>query len=145
MKKLLLLISLPLLLSSCASIKKAICDCQKPATTDELTLDEDFETTKSVKLVKRKKSPTQETIVVDKEDVQLADKMTKAVDKFVFKDEEKDFETLCRGTRFDCWVDEKPYPKGKKAIARTIPPFLSGSKMGLRGDKRIQVRFTFYP
>lgn len=144
MKKLLLLISLPLLLSSCASIKKAICDCSKPSKEDELTL-ENAEKAKPVKLVKRKKSPTQETIVVDKEDVELANKMTKAVDNFVFKDEEQEFKALCGNPRFDCWVDEKPYPQGKKKISRTIPPFLSGSKMGLRGDKRVQVRFTFYP
>ncbi|MNL29377.1 hypothetical protein D3C87_1510580 [compost metagenome] len=142
MKKLLLLVCLPLLLSSCASIKKVICDCSKD---EELLTLENAEKAKPVKLVKRKKSPTQETIVVDKDDVELADKMTKAVDKFVFKDDEQEFKTLCGNTRFDCWVDEKPYPNGKKKVARTIPPFLSGSKMGLRGDKRVQVRYTFYP
>ncbi len=163
MKSFLVLATLSLVLSSCATIKKSICDCQDAKKEAHLantttgpsasssngsgktTYTTDKTSTKPVKLVKRKKAAGQDSIVVDGDDMELANKMTKAVDNYVFKDEEEEFKALCDGPRFDCWVNEMPYPKGKKKIARTVPPFLSGSKMGLRGEERVQVRFTFYP
>lgn len=141
MKKLIFCLSLPWFLSSCASFKKAFCDCQPSAPTKVVT----DRTSKPVKLVKQKKSKTQDSIVVDEEDLKLADRMTKAVDEFVFKDEEGDFKSLCAEKRFDCWVNEKPYPAGKHLEKRRVPPFLTGTKMGLRGEERVQVRFNFYP
>lgn len=161
MKNFLMMTALSLFLVSCASLKKSICDCpdtkkencsSAPATnsmssngTNHTKIYTTEKSAKPVKLVKRKKGAGQDSIVVDTDDMELANKMTKAVDNYVFKDEEEEFKALCEGPRFDCWVNEATYPKGKKKIARTVPPFLSGSKMGLRGDERIQVRFTFYP
>lgn len=159
MKRILVLAAFSLVLSSCATIKKSICDCQDTkkethsagaaassgAGSGKTTYTTDRSSNKPVKLVKRKKAAGQDSIVVDGDDMELANKMTKAVDNYVFKDEEEEFKALCDGQRFDCWVNETPYPKGKKKIARTVPPFLSGSKMGLRGEERVQVRFTFYP
>lgn len=84
-------------------------------------------------------------IVVDAKDIALLEKMTKAVEAFVIKNEKMSFTSLCRDKRFDCFIDEQPYPSGKKKVSRTTPPYASGSKMGLQGEKRIQVRFNFYP
>jgi Pyruvate decarboxylase and related thiamine pyrophosphate-requiring enzymes len=135
-----------LFLSSCVSLKRAICDCnQQPKPVPAHAEVHVEKPVKPVKLVKKKKTPTQESIIVDDADIELSNKMTSAVDTYVFKDDEDEFKKLCSESRFDCWVNEKKYPAKKKAIARTIPPFLTGSKMGLRGDERIQVRFNFYP
>ena len=142
-----LLITSLLFLSSCVSVKRAICDCyQQPKSVAAAPAPAHVEkAVKPVKLVKKKKTPTQESIVVDDADIELSNKMTAAVDTYVFKDDPEEFKKLCSESRFDCWVNEKKFPAGKKSIARTIPPFLTGSKMGLRGDERIQVRFNFYP
>ncbi|UOF02681.1 hypothetical protein [Bdellovibrio reynosensis] len=84
-------------------------------------------------------------IEVDANDQKALDKMTKAVEKYVIKKDIKQFNKLCKDKRFDCFVNEKPFPKNKKAIARSVPPFASGSKMGLHGEERVQVRYDFYP
>ena len=84
-------------------------------------------------------------IVVDSEDIETSNRMSKAVDAFVFKNQKDEFTTLCKDTRFDCFVNDKRYPKGRKKVKRKVPPFLSGSKMGLQGDTRVRVRYNFYP
>jgi len=134
-----------LTLTSCVSLKRAICDCYQQPKPVVHVEPKPEKPVKPVKLVKKKKTPTAESIVVDNDDIELSNKMTKAVDAYVFKDDDDDFKALCSETRFDCWVNEKKYPSSKKAVARTIPPFLTGSKMGLRGEERVQVRFSFYP
>lgn len=142
-----LLITSLLFLTSCVSFKRAFCDCnqQPKAVAAAPSVSHVEKPVKPVKLIKKKKTPTQESIIVDDADIELSNKMTTAVDAYVFKDDQDEFKKLCSESRFDCWVNEKKFPAGKKTIARTVPPFLTGSKMGLRGDERIQVRFNFYP
>ena len=84
-------------------------------------------------------------IVVDNKDLQALESMTKAVEAYVIKGEKKSFTKLCNDKRFDCFVDEVNFPKGKKKIVRTIPPYATGPKMGLQGEKRIHVKYDFYP
>ena len=84
-------------------------------------------------------------IVVDNKDLQALDKMTKAVEAYVIKGDKKSFSKLCTDKRFDCSVDEVAFPKGKKKITRLVPPYATGTKMGLQGEKRIHVKYDFYP
>ena len=84
-------------------------------------------------------------IVVDNKDLQALDSMTKAVEAYVIKGEKKSFANLCNDKRFDCSVDDVSYPKGKKKVLRTVPPYATGTKMGLQGERRIQVKYDFYP
>ena len=90
-------------------------------------------------------APKEAGIVVDSEDIEAGNRMSKAVDAFVFKGQKEDFTALCKDVRFDCFVNDKRFPKGRKKIKRKVPPFLSGSKMGLQGDTRVRVRYNFYP
>lgn len=85
------------------------------------------------------------SIVVDQEDLQALEKMDRALEAFVLKNETSGFKTLCRDQRFDCFVDDVLYPTSKKKTVRKVPPYASGSKMGLRGEKRVQARYDFYP
>jgi hypothetical protein len=132
-------------LTSCASFKQGFCNCQHEAPPVVQAAPKAEKPSKPVKLVKKKKTKTTESIIVDADDIEQSNKMTKAVDAFVFKDEEDEFKALCAEKRFDCWVNEKRYPTGKAKIDRTVPPFLTGAKMGLRGEERVHVRFNFYP
>jgi hypothetical protein len=91
------------------------------------------------------KAPKNASVVVGDKELALLDNMTKAVEDYVLKNEKKKFTSLCKEKRFDCFVDEKLFPGGKKKVTRTVPPYASGSKMGLQGEKRIQVRYDFYP
>ncbi|XGC81798.1 hypothetical protein ACES2L_04785 [Bdellovibrio bacteriovorus] len=88
---------------------------------------------------------TPKQIEVDANDQKTLDNMTKAVEKYVLKKDIKQFTKLCKDKRFDCFVNEKPFPKNKKTVGRNVPPFASGSKMGLHGEERVQVRYDFYP
>ena len=84
-------------------------------------------------------------IVVDNTDVELANRMTVAMDAFVFKNERTEFTKLCKDKRFDCLVDDKVFPTGKKKTKRKVPPFMSGAKNGIQGDTRVYVKYDFYP
>lgn len=84
-------------------------------------------------------------IVVDAKDLQVLEKMNKAVEVFVLKNEKSEFMNLCKDMRFDCFVDEKSFPNRKKKILRKVPPYASGSKMGLQGETRVHVKYDFYP
>lgn len=88
---------------------------------------------------------TETGIVVDDADVELANRMTVAMDAFVFKNERADFAKLCKDKRFDCLVDDKVFPEGKKKTKRKVPPFMSGAKNGIQGDHRVYVKYDFYP
>lgn len=140
MKKFLVLTAL-IFVCGCATQKK------ETANWDE------FNDLKSSSTEKSKKSekPAPDTsskpsaIVVDGSDVQTLEKMTKAVEAYVLKNQKDDFTKLCKDKRFDCFVDSKAYPKGKKSVKRTVPPYASGSKMGLQGETRVQVKYDFYP
>lgn len=85
------------------------------------------------------------SVVVDVKDLQVLEKMNKAIEAYVLKKQKKEFMALCKDSRFDCFMDEKPFPKLKKKITRTLPPYASGSKMGLQGETRVHVRYDFYP
>ncbi|WP_374029900.1 hypothetical protein [Bdellovibrio bacteriovorus] len=142
MKKL-FLVSVLVFISACATQPK-----------DELSFDEVQQKSTSSGATKRssraESAPSEApakagSIVVDAGDVAVLEKMNKAVESYVLKNEKKNFTRLCKDKRFDCTVDDKIYPKGKKKVARTVPPYASGSKMGLQGEKRVQVKYDFYP
>ncbi|KHD89368.1 MAG: hypothetical protein OM95_03055 [Bdellovibrio sp. ArHS] len=140
MKKFFVLAAL-LVICGCATQKK------ETANWDEF---HDLKSSSADKTKKAEKKTSETTskpggIVVDGQDVQTLEKMTKAVELFVLKNQKADFARMCKDKRFDCFVDEKPFPKAKKIVKRTVPPYASGSKMGLQGEKRVQVKYDFYP
>lgn len=111
---------------------------------------DDFKDSKSSTSAKKsEKAPAEpakpSSIVVDSKDLQSLEKMTKAIEAYVLKGEKKQFTSLCKDKRFDCFVGDKAYPKSKKKITRTAPPYASGSKMGLQGEQRVHVKYNFYP
>lgn len=137
--KILSLVAVVLTLSACALKTKTheISDVKEPKTT-------------TAGAAKKGEKPTAELgkpvgIVVNTKDLQILEKMNKAVEAYVLKNETKSFIKLCKDKRFDCFVDDKDYPQNKKKISRSVPPYASGSKMGLQGEIRIQVRYDFYP
>jgi hypothetical protein len=148
MRAFLSLIFLTFLLHGCATT---------PVDTTPLTLDDEPSASsskaagktsgsKSTKADKTGKSDKADaSIVVDNGDVELANRMTVAMDAFVFKNERTEFTQLCKDKRFDCLVDDKRFPQGKKKAKRKVPPFMSGSKNGIQGDHRVQVKYDFYP
>ncbi|WP_081110920.1 hypothetical protein [Bdellovibrio bacteriovorus] len=140
MKKFLVLTAL-VFVCGCATQKK------ETANWDEFTDLKSSSTKKSKKSDKSSSEPTAKpsAIVVDGADVQTLEKMTKAVEAYVLKNQKDDLTKLCKDKRFDCFVDGKVYPKGKKSVKRTVPPYASGSKMGLQGETRVQVKYDFYP
>lgn len=127
MKKL-ILISGFLLLNSCAAIQKRICDCAGESHASAVKVE------KSAKPVR-----------VNPADFELTAKMQAAMDDYVFKDEKTEFMALCADPRFDCTLNDKRFPKEKKKIRRKIPPFMSGSKMGVVNNERILLKYNFYP
>ncbi len=84
-------------------------------------------------------------IVVDPQELVLLERMQKAVEVYVHRGEKKEFSTLCKDKRFDCFLNEKPLPAKKKKVVRSVPPYASGSKMGLQGEERIHLRYDFFP
>jgi len=134
--KIIIVSLLSLILASCVSTKK--CDCEHVASTAKEN--------KMTATGEHEKSPKKEAaIVVDREDIEISNRMSKAVDAFVFKNQNEDFKTLCEDKRFDCFVNDKRFPSGRKKIKRKVPPYLSGAKMGLQGENRIRVKYDFYP
>lgn len=133
MKKVLLLsLSMLMMITACAT--------KRHESAGTISLE------KSKKIEKPAEEPPKTTgIVVDAKDLQILESMNKAVELYVLKSEIKQFTSLCKDTHFDCFIDEKSFPKRKKKITRTIPPYASGSKMGLQGEKRVQVKYDFYP
>ncbi|MGE5085768.1 MAG: hypothetical protein ACM3MG_05660 [Bacillota bacterium] len=142
MKKVLLLIGTVMLLSSCATLRKKFCDCD--CTVDIAEKKRPVQVVHPVKATKTV-AKGKAGIVVEQADIDAADRMTKAVDAYVFNNQSEEFTALCKEERFDCFVDEKRFPKDKKRVKRSVPPFLSGSKMGLQGDKRVKIKYDFYP
>lgn len=133
MKKEILLVLSLLVLAGCVT---------KPQSSDL-----DFDDVKSAQTKKQEKQEPVKTsgIVVGPKELQLLDKMNKAVESYVLKNEKAQFNKLCKDKRFDCFVDEKMYPTKKKKISRAVPPYASGSKMGLQGEQRVHVKYDFYP
>lgn len=131
-----------LFLSSCASLKKTFCDCA--AVTKENHSCVDRNKGAEVKAVEKYGEQTH-SIAVNGADLEMGNKMSMAVDDFVFKNKKDEFQRLCLDIHFDCFVDDKRFPKGRKKIKRKVPPFLSGSKMGLQEEKRVRVKYEFYP
>ncbi|WP_413293174.1 hypothetical protein ACLSU7_17450 [Bdellovibrio sp. HCB185ZH] len=146
MKKFLGLCLLVLTLSSCASLKKTFCDCEP-----ELDLPPECKPRVIIKKVPGEPAPVKPQvktgggIVVQQADLELGDKMARAMDAYLFSNEPAEFTQLCKDERFDCFVDDKRFPKDRKRIKRKVPAFLSGSKMGLQDEKRIHIKYNFYP
>lgn len=132
-----------LALSSCATLKKQFCDCckAKAAEEDGNGVPPAPHSEKGAKAEKAEPAP----IRVDNSDIELTNKMLKAVDSYVFKGDAKEFTELCADTRFDCVVNTKRFPASRKKIKRKVPPFVSGSKSGLVNNERINVKYSFYP
>jgi hypothetical protein len=146
MKKVLGLCLLMLTLSSCASLRKSFCNCEP-----ELDLPPECKPRVIYKKVPGSPAPaapqvkTGGGIVVQPADLELGDKMARAMDAYLFANEPAEFTTLCKDERFDCFVDDKRFPKDRKRMKRKVPAFLSGSKMGLQDEKRINIKYNFYP
>lgn len=85
------------------------------------------------------------SVVVGPQELALLENMNKAVELYVVKKQPTEFTKLCKDKRFDCFVDEKVFPTKKKKTARGLPPYASGSKMGLQGENRVQIRYEFFP
>lgn len=133
----------------------ALCSCATKKTQD-LDFDDlppekkaTSKAAKSDKTAKPQASPAELSrnsgIVVDPQDLAILERMTKAVELYVHKGSKKEFNTLCKDKRFDCFLNEKNHPAKKKKTARGIPPYASGSKMGLQGEERVHLRYEFYP
>lgn len=146
MKRVIVLTLLTVVMASCAHKRK----------TQDLDFDDVPVTKKSSSSKKTEKSGAKPEaspaelsrnsgIVVDPQDLAALDRMTKAVELYVHKGDKKEFTALCKDKRFDCYVADKFFPAKKKKTARAIPPYASGSKMGLQGEERVQVRYEFYP
>lgn len=107
-----------------------------------------FEPNAAVK-VEPSKEPTKPIknapIVVDDKDLNLLEQMNKSVEDYILKKDKIGFQKLCRNTHFDCLINDKPFPVRKKKIQRKVPPYASGSKMGLHGEERVHIRYEFYP
>ena len=162
MKHLLLLLPFFLLTTSCASLKKAICDCEAPkaktvaptkerkpyvlkglAPKKEVT---EASSTKSTAKKKKAVAPSVEAIAVNPDDLKIIDQMTTAMDDYVYRGEEQSFIDLCKDSRFHCYLNDKKFPQERKFKKRKVPPFMTGSKMGLRDDdERVRLRYEFYP
>lgn len=140
MKKIFLLMAM-ILLSSCAGLNHQ-CDCSK----------EGGQTKAGVSSVKGSAvsvvppAPNiEEEKTVSAADIEMINKMIKAVDDYVFRQQKEEFTVLCKDNRFDCRVNEKRFPANKKKVKRLISPFVSGSKTGLQNAVRVTVRYSFYP
>lgn len=144
------LILLSFILNACATVDETPLTLDDEPSTSAPKASSKASSTKSAKssdkVDKSAKPEKVETgIVVDNADVELANRMTVAMDAFVFKNERTEFTKLCKDKRFDCIVDEKVFPIGKKKTKRKVPPFMSGAKNGIQGDTRVYVKYDFYP
>lgn len=140
--RILVLLFFAFTLSSCATLKEMICDCDGSSRSSSVSSAK-AGAKGSAKAAAA--TPATDSVVVDSSDLQIVDSMSVAVDDFVFKKKEEKFIQLCQDSRFDCYVDSKKFPAGKKKIKRSRPPYMTGSKMGLQDNKRVQVRYEFYP
>lgn len=130
------------LLVSCATKKTQDLDWKdapKKEKTTVTTSSKKKETTSTLaKEVER-------AVVVGPLELAVLENMNKAVELYVVKKQPQEFTRLCKDKRFDCFVDEKTFPTKKKKAARGLPPYASGSKMGLQGEQRVQIRYEFFP
>jgi hypothetical protein len=100
---------------------------------------------KSTEKVSEKINEKTPIIVVDQSDIEAEKKMSKAIDEFVFKKQAQRLTQLCRDPRFDCYINDRLFPIGRKLKTHKVPPFLSGSKMGLHDEQQVRVKYDFYP
>lgn len=137
--KLLGLLSLCFLLSSCATLKEMICDCQ-PTTQSKSSSKDTRNEKKSSSVEVANETNT------DRAEAMLSGEVYEAMDAFVFKGDEKRMVEFCKSPQVQCWVQSKKWPAKKKLDRKKLQksPFMTGSKMGLRGDERIQIRWEFY-
>ena len=83
--------------------------------------------------------------VVSAKDTKTMEDINKAMEAYINRKDSKDLTKLCQDLRFDCYVDNKVFPAKRKKVKRSIPPFATGSKLGLHGEDRVQVRYEFFP
>lgn len=158
----LLLSVMGLFLSSCATVKKMICDCQPPKIENSKpTKKSYYKAAKPVKKVNANEAKKSEPavpgaavssteVVVDEPpdiaEVMLEGEVYEAMDAFVFEGDEKGFSKFCNSEQVQCWVKDKKWPAKKKLNKKKLQktPFMTGSKMGLRGEERVQIRWEFY-
>lgn len=143
MKKIYLLLAATLLLSSCVTTQRRVGEVSV-TTASETTKENKVSGTGKKADVNKEPSKTS-GIVVDNKDLVILEKMVKAVETYVLKNDKRSFSALCKDKRFDCYVNDKFYPAGKKKTSRNVPPYALGSKMGLQGETRVQIRYEFYP
>lgn len=133
------------LLPSCASIKKSLCDYaptrEAHSASEHHRVSESRAAEKSSERIPEKSA----NIVVDSDDIAAGHAMLKAVDSYVFKNQKDDFLRLCQDPRFDCFVNDKRFPRGRKKTKRRVPPYMSGSKMATQDEKQFRVKYDFYP
>lgn len=139
--KYLFIVSCFFILTSCATLKNMICDCSDVSTSSR-------EKTKTVKSASKAELPAEPVIALEVNEAQemLAGDIYTAMDAFVFKNENKKILIFCQSNQVQCWLNEKKWPKGKKLDRKILKksPYMTGSKMGLRGESRIQIRWEFY-
>ncbi len=138
MKYIFLLLTL-VFLSSCAGWNQK-CDCSKEVRESKTTGGGSTAITVVPPAPKIEEEKT-----VSAADIELINKMIKAVDDYVFRQQKDEFTALCKDERFDCRVNDKRFPAAKKKVKRKISPFVSGSKTGLQNAERVTVRYSFYP
>lgn len=73
------------------------------------------------------------------------EKMNTAMEDYVFRRDSKALTQYCQDLRFDCFVDNKAFPDKRKKQTRKNAPLATGSKFGLQGEDRVQVRYEFFP
>lgn len=140
--RLALCVSAIFVLTSCATLKEMICDCQ-PSVKKESNRE-----AKTATKSPRASLPTEEASapVVDEAEEMLGGEIYSAMDAFVFNKDEKRMLVFCKSTQVQCWLNDKKWPTGKKLDRKKLQksPFMTGSKMGLRGDERVQIRWEFF-
>lgn len=78
-------------------------------------------------------------------DIKVLEAMNRALDDFALRKNPTEFNRLCRGSQFDCYVNESYSPKGKKRRQRLSPPYATGQKLGKDNDKALLIRYEYYP
>ncbi len=131
-------------LVSCATKKTQDLDW-KDAPKDKKAAASSATTTKKKEVTSTLAKEVERSVVVGPQELALLENMNKAVELYVVKKQPQEFTKLCKDKRFDCFVDEKSFPTKKKKVARGLPPYASGSKMGLQGENRVQIRYEFFP
>jgi hypothetical protein len=127
-------------LLSLVSVATISCSHIKTAREDQIGKEVDQELAASTDPAKAKPAK-----IVSPNDLATLEKMNRALEDYIHRKDSKELLKLCKDLRFDCYLDNKIYPKTRKLVKRNIQPYATGSKMGLHGENRIQIRYEFFP